>query len=164
MGGKLSRQLNLTRSETDLLSNTRVSIICAEWHSEITHSLLNAVIEILNKYSIQSETVKVPGAFELPFAAKWSLQHNNPDGVICLGCVIKGDTDHNQYINQAVSNAIMQLNLEGSIPVIFGLLTVDTAEQALERSGGILGNKGEEAAIAAIQMILLKKSSFTKHG
>ena len=95
----------------------------------------------------------MPGAFELPLAAKSLLKSKSLDGVICLGCVIKGDTSHDEYINQAVANGLTQLSLVSGKPAIFGLLTVNTLEQAKERSGGSHGNKGTEAAVTVVKMI-----------
>ncbi len=94
----------------------------------------------------------VPGTFELPYAAQKLIKDEKLDAAICIGCVIKGDTDHDKYINAAVTNAIMDLNLKHELPVIFGVLTPNTKQQALDRAGGKHGNKGVEAAVSALKM------------
>ncbi len=104
------------------------------------------------------EIVHVPGSFELPVAAKTLLKQRNCDAIICLGCVIKGDTEHDQFINQAISNSIAQLGIISGKPITFGVLTVNTAEQATERAGGKHGNKGIESAITAIKMVHMQKT------
>jgi 6,7-dimethyl-8-ribityllumazine synthase len=97
----------------------------------------------------------VPGTFELPYAAK-QLATKGQDAVICIGCVIKGETDHDVYINSSVAHALQQLNLQYNMPFIFGVLTPNTEVQALDRAGGKHGNKGTEAAITALKMMNLK--------
>jgi 6,7-dimethyl-8-ribityllumazine synthase len=102
--------------------------------------------------------VQVPGAFELTAAARILAGRETLDAVICLGCVIKGETKHNEYINQAVANGLTNLSLATGVPVIYGVLTPDTEQQALDRAGGKHGNKGVEAAVTAIRMAEIKKS------
>ena len=97
--------------------------------------------------------VRVPGAFELPAAARWILQFDDPDAVVVLGAVIRGETPHFEYISSACVQGLTLLGVEQDVPVSFGVLTTDTAEQALARAGGAKGNKGEEAALAALKMI-----------
>lgn len=136
-----------------------IAIVVSEYHEEITGALKKACINTLLKFGVKEKNITVqtvPGAFELPLAAKWIFGKTNADAIICLGCVVKGDTDHDVYINQSVSNAIMQLNLETGVPFIFGVLTPNTIEQARERAGGKYGNKGEECAIAALHMLAIK--------
>ena len=97
----------------------------------------------------------MPGTFELPFAAKVLAETHHLTGVICLGCVIKGETDHDIYINTSVANALQQLNITFDIPFIFGVLTPNSEQQALDRAGGKHGNKGVEAAVTALKMSIL---------
>jgi 6,7-dimethyl-8-ribityllumazine synthase len=103
-------------------------------------------------------SIHVPGAFELPLGAKILASNEKVDALICLGCVIKGDTKHDEYISNAVANGIMTLNLASSKPVIFGVLTPNDMQQALDRSGGKHGNKGVESAMTALKMVALAKS------
>tara|TARA_Y100000739_G_C20380478_1_gene360999 strand:+ start:183 stop:665 length:483 start_codon:yes stop_codon:yes gene_type:complete len=135
-------------------SNYKFGIVVSEWHSDITFKMEEKSLNILKIANCQSRnihSVKVPGSFELPLAAKMLSKKKNLQGVICLGCVIKGETPHFDFISSSVSDAIMKLNLELEIPVIFGVLTVETLKQAEERI-----NKGTEAAKSLIKMTELK--------
>lgn len=134
-------------------------IVVADWNAHITHALYEGCYDTLLKHGAKPEnirTVQVPGSFELPAGARILNGQHNPDAVICLGCVIKGETSHNEYINQAVANGLMQLSLATGKPFIFGLLTTNDEQQALDRAGGKHGNKGVEAAVTAIRMAALK--------
>lgn len=136
-------------------------IVKAEWNEEITNSLFQACRETLISHGAKEEnihSINVPGTFELPVAAKMLANVYKLDCVICLGCVIKGETSHNEYINMSVANILQQMSVTSSKPFIFGVLTPNNLEQALDRAGGKLGNKGTEAAITAIKMVFLKKS------
>lgn len=140
-------------------SSLRIGIVVSEWNSDITNALLEGALETLMKHQVKTDNVvisKVPGTFEIPVAAQW-LCHKSVDAIICLGCVIKGDTDHDIYINQSVANALQQLSIQHQKAFIFGVLTTNNHEQALDRAGGKHGNKGVEAAITAIRMSFLKK-------
>ncbi len=131
-------------------------IVVADWNSDITHALLAGCKDFLIGAGALEANIKkihVPGAFELPMAAKMMLSNHKLDAVICLGCVIKGETSHDKYINQAVAGGIMQLGIFTEKPVIFGVLTPNDEQQALDRAGGKHGNKGVEAAMTAIKMI-----------
>jgi 6,7-dimethyl-8-ribityllumazine synthase len=135
-----------------------IGIIVSEYNSDITFSLRDACIKTLLAHNVSAENITVdyaPGAFELPLAAQTLYFGNMCDAVIVLGCVIKGDTDHDVYINHAVSKALMDLSLEMDIPFVFGLLTTNDHQQALDRAGGKHGNKGTECAIAALKMLAL---------
>ncbi|MCS6930068.1 MAG: 6,7-dimethyl-8-ribityllumazine synthase [Saprospiraceae bacterium] len=135
-------------------------IVVAEWNAHITHALYEGCYETLLKHGARPEnihTVQVPGSFELPAGARIVHGQKNPDAVICLGCVIKGETNHNEYINQAVAHGLVNLSIATGKAFIFGVLTTDTEQQALDRAGGKHGNKGVEAAIAAIRMAALKR-------
>jgi 6,7-dimethyl-8-ribityllumazine synthase len=138
-----------------------IGIVVSEWNTEITHALANGCLETLHLHGVPAKNIKlihVPGAFELPAGAKILITQNKYDSVICLGCVIKGDTNHDEYINSAVANGLTQLSLLSSTPCIFGLLTVNSLEQAQDRAGGKHGNKGTEAAVTALKMADLKKN------
>jgi 6,7-dimethyl-8-ribityllumazine synthase len=133
-------------------------IVVSEWHPAITESLLKAAYDSLisngaNKDNIQVKYV--PGSFELTLGAQFFAEYTDVDAVICLGCVIQGETPHFKYICKSVSYGITELNMQYNLPFIFGVLTTSTYDQALERAGGKLGNKGEDAAITAIKMVAL---------
>lgn len=135
-------------------------IVVAEWNAHITHALYEGCYDTLLKHGAKPEnihTVQVPGSFELPAGARILHGQKNPDAVICLGCVIKGETQHNEYINQAVAQGLTHLSLATGKAFLFGILTTDTEQQALDRAGGKHGNKGVETAIAAIRMAALKR-------
>jgi len=137
-----------------------IHIVVSDWNTEITSKLLDGAKETLISVGVSEsdiEIVRVPGAFELPVAAKSLLKSVNSDSVICLGCVIKGDTSHDEYINQAVATGITQLSIMSGKPIIFGLLTVNDQQQAEDRAGGKHGNKGIEAAITAVKMVHMQK-------
>lgn len=138
----------------------RVGIIVSAWNPEITEALYQGARETLLAAGASEENIirsVVPGSFELPLGAKWMLEKEKVSAVICLGCVIQGETRHFDFICHAVSNGIMQLQIESSTPVIFGVLTTDTLAQARDRSGGKHGNKGVEAAATAIHMVALRR-------
>jgi 6,7-dimethyl-8-ribityllumazine synthase len=140
----------------------RFGIIVSEWNNEITESLFKGARQTLLDAGVSEEHIfrrNVPGSFELPLGAKFFLDEMNSDAVICIGCVIQGETKHFDFICNAVSNGIMKLGLDYSVPVIFGVLTTNTMQQAVDRSGGKFGNKGIEAAVTAIQMAALRKNS-----
>lgn len=155
---------NLLHNTTGILSKDAcVVLVKTEWNAAITDSLEKGCKRILSKAKAKKlTTIVVPGAVEIAFAIKqhWekSPKINKPDAYIALGCVIKGDTPHFEYVSAAVTNGIMQLNLLLPVPVIFGVLTVNNEGQAIERIGGKHGHKGEEAAITALKMIALNKS------
>lgn len=135
-------------------------IIVSDWNSEITHALYEGCFDTLVKHGADPEkiyTVQVPGAFELPSAAKMVASYHNPDAVICLGCVIKGETKHDEYINNAVATGLVNLGMAMGKPMIYGVLTPNTEAQAKDRAGGKHGNKGVEAAVSALRMGALKK-------
>ncbi len=134
-------------------------IVVSEWNSKITHALYEACFDTLVKHGAKPEkifTEQVPGTFELPAGAKLLASAEKVDAVICLGCVIKGETSHNEYINQAVATGLVQLSVLLNKPFIFGVLTPNNEQQALERAGGKHGNKGVEAAVTAIRMAALR--------
>ena len=137
----------------------RFAIIVSEWNNHITENLyIGAEQTLISSEVKQNDIIRidVPGSFELVFGAKIAAKYNY-DAIICLGSVIKGETDHFDYICNAVSLGIKDLNVHGDVPVIFGVLTDDNQQQAIDRSGGKYGNKGVEAAITAIKMAVLNK-------
>jgi len=142
------------------LSNVKTGIIVSEWNDEITTAMYNGCKKTLTDLGIKKKNMlkmMVPGSYELPAAAKLLIESKKMDAIICLGCVIQGETRHFEFISQAVANGIMELNIRYSTPVIFGVLTTNDLVQARERAGGKHGNKGIEAAVAAIKMIALRK-------
>ena len=140
------------------IKDALVVLVKTEWNSEIVDQLEQGCLKVLDQFQIPHKTFVVPGAVEIPFAIQQCWANNNtPTAFIALGCVIKGGTPHFEYVCQAVTDGITQLNLSMQVPVIFGVLTVNTMEQAYERIGGIHGHKGEEAAITALKMMALNK-------
>ncbi|HNW57328.1 MAG TPA: 6,7-dimethyl-8-ribityllumazine synthase [Bacteroidales bacterium] len=140
-------------------SDMRFGIVVSDWNKEITWSLLNGAVTTLKKHGVTDENIvvkHVPGSFELTLGAQWLAEYDDLDGIICLGCVIQGETPHFTYICQGVTQGITQLNMEYNIPFIFGVLTTNTQQQAVDRAGGKLGNKGDEAAVTAIKMAALQ--------
>jgi 6,7-dimethyl-8-ribityllumazine synthase len=135
-------------------------IVVSEWNAQVTRALYAGCLETLLKHGAREENIhviQVPGAFELPVGARIISGQHNLDSIICLGCVIKGDTSHDEYINHAVATGLVTLGVTTGKPYIFGLLTTNNEQQALDRAGGKHGNKGIEAAVTAIRMGVLKK-------
>jgi len=137
-------------------STYHFAIAVAEWNAEVTGALYNGALATLQQHGVKEEniiSVAVPGSFELTAAAEILLnKHPQLDAVICLGCVIQGDTKHFDFICDAVAQGITQVGIKHSKPVIFGVLTTNDQQQAIDRAGGKHGNKGDEAAITAIKM------------
>lgn len=136
--------------------NQKIAIVVSEFNQLITEPLLSGAIERLNERGIINDSItiiKVPGAVEIPLTAKLLAKQKKYAAIICLGAVIRGDTDHYDYVCQQVSQGCQQVMLEHEIPVIFGILTTNTFEQAKDRVGGKEGHKGRDAADAAIVMI-----------
>lgn len=147
-------------------TDLKFGIVVADWNAEITHALYQGCADTLEKHGAQEENIQliqVPGAFELPAGARLLVGRYTLDAVICIGCVIQGETKHNEYINNAVASGLTSLGIGSGIPCIYGVLTPNTEEQAKDRSGGKHGNKGVEAAATAIQMAHLKKSMGRKN-
>ena len=138
------------------LTTKKFAIVVAEWNEDITEALFQGAHDALLKLGVKRENIirkNVPGSFELPLGAQWMVDQKEVAAVIALGCVIQGDTPHFDYICQAVANGIMKVNLKANKPVAFGVITTLNRKQALERAGGKLGNKGEEAALTVIKML-----------
>jgi 6,7-dimethyl-8-ribityllumazine synthase len=145
-------------------SGMRIGIVVSEWNYEITSRLLDGAMKTLIKNGVPPENILqrwVPGSFELVYGAGVMSSLNGAhavDAVIVLGCVIRGETAHFDYICSGVTQGITALNEKGGTPIIFGLLTNDTMQQSIDRAGGIYGNKGDEAAVTAIKMVRYKQS------
>lgn len=138
--------------------NMKFGIVVAEWNVGVTGALLESCVNTLKKHGAKKENILiswVPGSFELTFGAKLYAEKKIVDAVICLGCVIQGETRHFDFICEGVTRGITDLNLRYPVPVIFGVLTTNDLQQALDRAGGKHGNKGDEAAVTAIKMIEL---------
>lgn len=136
-------------------------VVTAEWNADITHALRDGAVETLRKAGIKRDNIRihsVPGTVELVNAAAFLINRFKPSGVIIIGCVIRGDTPHFDYVCMQAAQGTAILNARGETPVTFGVLTVDNLAQALERAGGILGNKGAEAACAALEMANLREN------
>lgn len=141
------------------LSNKKFAIVVAEWNEDVTEPLFEGAYHALVEMGVKKSNIirkNVPGSFELPLAAQWEAEKKDIAAVICLGCVIQGDTPHFDYVCQGVSYGIMKVNLKTNKPVAFGVLTTLTKKQAMERAGGKLGNKGEEAALTVVRMLEIK--------
>jgi len=142
--------------------NFRFGIVVSEWNETITEGLYNGAINALYDCGALPEKIirwNVPGSFELIYGAKRMIDTQNVDVVITIGCVIKGETMHFEFVCQGVTQGIKDLNIQTDVPVIFCLLTDNNEQQSIDRSGGIHGNKGTEAAIAAIKMAYLRKNT-----
>jgi len=139
----------------------RFAIVVSRWNEGVTRKLLDGAVAKLKEKSVADDKIDiawVPGAMEIPLIAKRFAESIRYAAVICLGAVIRGETTHDQHINRAVSTAIMQIGLDTNVPVLFGVLTCETMEQAIHRAGGNVGNKGAECAEAALQMVGLMKN------
>ena len=153
--------MSITRFEGKLdAAGVRVGIVVSRFNNFLTDKLLEGAIDCLIRHGGKSEQIAVayvPGSFEIPYAASKMVKSGNYDTVICLGALIRGDTPHFDFIAAEASKGIAKLSLESGTPVIYGLITADTLEQAIERSGTKAGNKGWQAAEAAIEMVNLYK-------
>ncbi len=158
-----SKNQNLSsKANSDNLKSAdkmRVAIVVSDWNSQITNKLLDGAYSTLLKAGCKESNIivkRVPGAFELPMGVQLMLRTNVLDGVIALGCVVRGGTPHFEYVCQGTTYGIMEIQLNYNVPVAFGLLTVDDMEQAEDRAGGKYGNKGDEAAATLVDMMVLK--------
>lgn len=134
----------------------KFGIVVSEWNYNITGALMEGAINTLKKHGAKEENIHVkfvPGSFELVFASSQFIAQGEVDAIIAIGCVVRGDTPHFDYVCMGATQGIAQLNATGNIPVIYGLITTNTMEQAEDRAGGKLGNKGDECAVTAIKMI-----------
>lgn len=152
---KLLHEIEGIQKATDAF----VVLVKTEWNAAIIDALEEGCMRILKSSDVRTQTVVVPGAVEIPFAIqRLQAANSGADAFIALGCVIRGDTPHFDYVCQAVTHGVTELNLRLPVPVIFGVLTVDNETQAQERIGGKHGHKGEEAAVTAIKMIVLNQN------
>jgi 6,7-dimethyl-8-ribityllumazine synthase len=136
-------------------SDLRVAVVVARFNVHVTERLLAGCVEELESHGLNDarlEQVEVPGCFELPLAAKQLAGTGRFSAIICLGAIIRGDTPHFDYVSSATAHGVQQAALDTGVPVVFGVLTTDTDEQAIERAGGEAGHKGREAALTAIEM------------
>jgi len=137
----------------------KFGIVVSEWNYEITGALARGAKETLMKHGVNEDNIlvrHVPGSFELTLGGQFFAEYTDVDAIILLGCVIQGETRHFDFICQGVAKGATELNIKYNLPVIFGLLTTDNQQQALDRAGGRLGNKGDEAAVTAIKMVALQ--------
>ena len=137
----------------------KFGIVTAEWNSDITNALLEGAVNTLLKHGAKEENILrkyVPGTVELTLGAQFMAEYADLDAIICLGCVIQGETRHFDFVCQSATHGITELNMNYNIPFIFGVLTTDTLQQAKDRAGGKHGNKGDEAAVTAIKMAHLQ--------
>ena len=159
-----SSQKNLSQFEGNEIPNgkgMRIGIVVAEWNTAITGALFDGAVQTLVKNGVSKDDIiiiKVPGSFELTMGAQFMCEDKSIDGVITLGCVIQGETRHFDFICDAVANGVTNVSIKYNKPVVFGVLTPNTLEQAQDRAGGKHGNKGDEAAVTALKMIALQKA------
>ncbi|UTW62115.1 6,7-dimethyl-8-ribityllumazine synthase [bacterium SCSIO 12741] len=142
-------------------SGMKFGVVVSEWNQNITFALAKGAVDTLLNCGAKEENILqhfVPGSFELPLGAQWMLEQTDVDAVICIGSVIRGETEHFTFVCEATSQGVKDVSLKYGKPVIFGVLTDDTLQQSIDRSGGKHGNKGDEAAITAIKMAALKAS------
>ncbi len=148
-------------SEVPSAAAFRFAIVYSEWNTPITGALKQGAIDTLKHFGAKEQNISVyavPGSFELTLGAQYAAEFTEADAIICLGCVIQGETRHFDFICDAVAKGITDLNIKYNLPIIFGVLTPDTMQQAIDRAGGKHGNKGSEAAITAIKMLGLRNS------
>jgi 6,7-dimethyl-8-ribityllumazine synthase len=141
------------------ISEKTFSIVVSEWNNEVTDALFSGAYQTLIKEGANKELIErvdVPGSYELTLAAQWMAARENIDAVICIGCIIQGETKHFDFICESVAQGLKDVALKFNKPVIFGVLTPNNHQQALDRAGGKYGNKGDEAAITAIKMLNLE--------
>ena len=139
----------------------RICIVVSRWNGFITQKLLEGATTTLRECGVADADIAiawVPGAFEVATAARWAAESRRFDAIACLGCVIRGETAHFEYVSGAAADGVLRVAIESGVPTIFGVLTVDSVDQALARSGGKEGHKGEEAARSAIEMVNLKRA------
>lgn len=134
----------------------RFGIVVSEWNKDVTGALLQGAFDTLLRHGAEEQRIRVmtvPGSFELVYGASQLARSGMVDAIIAIGCVIRGDTPHFDYICQGTTQGLAELNTRGDVPIIYGLLTCNNLQQALDRCGGTLGNKGDECAVTAIKMV-----------
>jgi len=158
-----TKNKNLSSYNPDQIPSAKgmiFGIVVSEWNSDITNALFDGAYNTLLKHGAKEDNIlvkHVPGSFELTLGAQFMAEYGDLDAVICLGCIIQGETRHFDFICQSVTHGITELNMNYNIPFIFGILTTENMDQAIARAGGKHGNKGIEAAITAIKMAALQK-------
>lgn len=161
MASSLKNLSNYDAQKVPSGEGMKMGIVVSEWNEKITGNLLKGAANTLVKNGVIESDITVtwvPGSYELPFGAQLLLEQKKFDAVICLGCVIQGETKHFDFVCEAVSQGVKDVSLKYNKPVIFGVLTDNNVEQSIARSGGKLGNKGDEAAVTAIKMVALQKT------
>jgi 6,7-dimethyl-8-ribityllumazine synthase len=156
MASSVKNLSDYTSKNVKNISESKFAIVVSEWNEEVTEALYQGAYETLISHGAKKENIlrkSVPGSFELSLAAQWMAKEEIIDAVICIGCVVQGETKHFDFICDAVAHGITNVSLKYDKPVIFGVLTPNTQKQALDRAGGKHGNKGDEAAITAIKML-----------
>ncbi|MCW3083974.1 MAG: 6,7-dimethyl-8-ribityllumazine synthase [Bacteroidetes bacterium] len=157
---------NLSNFDQTVIPNgkgMRIGIVLSEWNQEITGALFDGAVATLVKNGVSKDDIiitTVPGSFELTLGSQYLCEDKSIDAVIALGCVIQGETRHFDFICDAVAQGVTNVSLKYNKPVIFGLLTPNTMQQAQDRAGGKHGNKGDEAAVTALKMVALKKQIY----
>ena len=142
-------------------NDMKFGIVVSEWNYDVTGALMRGAVETLKKHGVLEKNIlikHVPGSFELTLGGQFFAEYTDVDAIILLGCVIQGETRHFDFICQGVTKGATDLNIKYNLPVIFGLLTTQNQQQALDRAGGKLGNKGDEAAVTALKMVALQSS------
>ena len=150
---------DISPSEFDI-DGARIGIVAARFNDDIVSRLLEAALDTLARHGLNRDgilVVRVPGAFELPLAARWIAQRGETDAIVALGAVIRGDTPHFDYVCAEAARGIQAASIEADVPVVFGVLTCDDRAQADARAGGEHGNKGSETALAALEMVSLRR-------
>ncbi|MCG9879978.1 MAG: 6,7-dimethyl-8-ribityllumazine synthase [Bacteroidia bacterium] len=161
MATKLKNLSETNVSKSNQCKKWQIALVVADWNPSITHSMRDAAIEFLKEKGIKNSHIHlhaVPGTFELPLGAQYLASNPKIDAVISIGCVIQGETRHFDFICDACAHGITEVGLKFNKPVIFGVLTTNTLEQAQDRAGGKHGNKGIEAAETALKMLLLRET------
>jgi len=158
MATDINNNFDLEPDTISEVNKMKFGLVVSTWNKNITDNLYDGAYKTLLKYGVKEANIKkieVPGSFELIYGCK-KMQNKNVDVIIAIGCIIKGETDHYNYICQSVSNGITQLNIINNIPIVFCVLTDHNVQQSINRSGGKYGNKGIESAVAAIKIACIK--------
>ena len=154
------RQINLVEGKVVAPEGMKVGIVAARFNEIIVNKLLGGAVDGLVRHGVEEENITaawVPGAFEVPLTAKKMAESGKYDAILCLGAVIRGETDHYAYVSTEVTKGIAQVSLSTGVPILYGVLTTDTVEQALNRAGLKAGNKGFECALDALELVSLYK-------
>ena len=142
----------------------RIGLAVSKWNPEITHALRDGALDVLKSAGVEDVLIhEVPGSFELPLAYQWLLKHGGCDAVIAIGSVIRGETSHFDFVCQAASSGVLRAGMDADRPAVFCVLTDDNIEQSRDRSGGQHGNKGTEAAVAALEMAKMREALNARH-